>query len=464
MKIISITLTKTKTMKKLFSFAILALVCTSSFGQKITSINFNGMLASTTYSQFNSGASTIGSATTGWVSAIAAPNATLSNLPIILGYESFSSSGAVFESSPSPASPLATNYTDAAQFPSGSNVYWAYSQNYTKVSGVYTTPTPTPSWRTNQIFINPLTISSLPIVVLNTASLQPGFSFCGEPANSNTSIQLHTNNQAVCMAFNSVADVVKLQLENVGNATVVSGALIVVEKSADLITWTPIQNIDIANQPLSSALTPAKQDYTLAVNDVTARYIRIKISGVPSRSSRKENLRNVAVLSKPAITWSQDLTKFTIADIGGTETILTATSSSSADTNSAPITYTSSDSNVVSVVDNKLSVVGAGTAVITATQVGNTYYSAAADVTQNVTVSTSLGIDSINKEKEINFIYVTREGIVSNIEGTLQVYAINGVLLKNIAVSKNQVIPVAKGVYIVRTFVNGKSVSKKIIK
>jgi hypothetical protein len=284
-------------MKKIFSFAILALSCTNSFGQKITSINFNGILASTTYSQFRSGAGTNSDATTGWISAIAAPSVNLSKITdMTLTFESYTSTGGKLETSPSPASALPTDYAQAAQLPLGSNVYWAYSQNYTRSRGVTSnTPTSPEVWRKAQIFINPLTISSLPIVVSNTASIQPGFSFCGEPANGNNNIQLHTDGQAVYMAFNSVANVVKLQLENVGAATSVSGALVVVEKSADLITWTPIKNIDISNQPLSENGSE-KQDYTLAVNDATARYIRIKITGVPSRSSRKVNLRNVAVL------------------------------------------------------------------------------------------------------------------------------------------------------------------------
>lgn len=51
------------------------------------------------------------------------------------------------------------------------------------------------------------------------------------------------------------------------------------------------------------------------------------------------------------------------------------------------LTYESSNPSVVTVSGNTLTVVGAGTAVITASQAGNTNYNPAVDVTQNVTVN-----------------------------------------------------------------------------
>ncbi|MFZ4726129.1 MAG: beta strand repeat-containing protein, partial [Paludibacter sp.] len=84
----------------------------------------------------------------------------------------------------------------------------------------------------------------------------------------------------------------------------------------------------------------------------------------------------------PVLTFSQDLSTLKMGDspVG-----LTATSS--AVSNAAPITFTSSNSSVVSVSGSTLTVVGPGTATVTAQQVANAYYEAAADVTQNVTVS-----------------------------------------------------------------------------
>jgi hypothetical protein len=56
-------------------------------------------------------------------------------------------------------------------------------------------------------------------------------------------------------------------------------------------------------------------------------------------------------------------------------------------TSGLALTYQSSDSNVVSISGNTLSVVGVGSAIITASQAGNLNYNAATNATQNVTVS-----------------------------------------------------------------------------
>jgi len=451
-------------MKNLFSFAILVLISTNLFGQNVTNMNFTGMLAKTTFAQFSLNATnnTIATAGSSYITAIAAPTVDVANITDMALTISSGSTLVTAQSTtgaPISTTTVPTNYTGSEQPLSG----FVFSP--TNYAAVYAGNTAGDRYRGINIFIHKLTPAPLPLIVsTSNAGVQPGFAQCSELVNGGSNPQLHTNGQSIYLAFTSAADVVKFQYENVGTATADPDAAIIVEKSADLVTWTTIQSIDISNQIVSVAGS-GKVNVAAEVNDATARYIRIRIDGLAnSRSNRKETIRNISVLTKPVITWNQDLTKFTTADIGGTETVLTATSSSSVDINSAPITYTSSDANVAYVVDNKLFVLGEGTAVITAKQSANNYYLAADDVPQTVTVTNSLGKSSFEKEKEINFIFVTREGIVSNIEGTLQVYAINGVLLKNIAVSKNQVIPVAKGEYIVRTTINGKSISKIIVK
>ncbi|MEI8272385.1 MAG: carbohydrate binding domain-containing protein [Paludibacter sp.] len=80
--------------------------------------------------------------------------------------------------------------------------------------------------------------------------------------------------------------------------------------------------------------------------------------------------------------WSQDLSGLKLGD-----SQLTLTATSSAISNPAPITYVSSNTSVVSVSGSTLTVVGPGTATVTAQQAGNAYNEAAADVVQNVTVS-----------------------------------------------------------------------------
>lgn len=63
---------------------------------------------------------------------------------------------------------------------------------------------------------------------------------------------------------------------------------------------------------------------------------------------------------------------------------LNATASSS-----LPITYTSSNTNVATISDNTVTIVGAGTTDITASQVGNANYNAATNVVQTLTVNSA---------------------------------------------------------------------------
>jgi len=266
-----------------------------SFGQKITNLNFKGCLATTFFNQWSVKDNTdISLASAGWVSAVAAPTVNVANISdMTITFESFSTSGGKLETSPSPASPLPTDFSNAAQ-PS-KNAPWVYSQTYEKSGkNLSDKPTTPASWRKNQIFINPLTIANLPIVVNSTAKLQAGYSFCGE-LSGNKYLQLHTNGQAAFLAFNAAATTLKFQLENVGSADEAAGATIAVEKSADLNTWSSLQTIDISNQP-QSVQGSLKQDYSISLNDATARYVRIKISGIAkSRASKKMNINQLSI-------------------------------------------------------------------------------------------------------------------------------------------------------------------------
>lgn len=84
--------------------------------------------------------------------------------------------------------------------------------------------------------------------------------------------------------------------------------------------------------------------------------------------------------------------------IGAPNFDLTATASSG-----LGITYSSSDDSVVSVSGNAVSIVGPGTATISAMQTGNTNYNAAISVDQNIVVNdVTLGIFD-NVKAEISF-------------------------------------------------------------
>jgi len=368
-------------MKKLLLSLVLAASCNLSFGQNVTDFTFTGMLAKTTYAQFslNAGNNTIATAGGGWISAIAAPTVDVANITdMVLTINS----GSTVITTPSPAGPVPTNYTGSILPVSG----WVFSN--TLYPFVYLKNTAGDRYRGVNIFIHKLVPTSVPYIVANSQQTT-GFAHCGEVANTGGGTpQLHTNGQAIYLAFNSVADVVKFQYENLGTATADPDAVIVVEKSADLVSWSSIQSIDISNQILSVSGS-GKVDVSYNLNDAAARYIRIRIDGLAnSRSNRKEYIRSIAVQTKPVITWNQDLTGLKTLDSPVTLTAASTFSSASAPA-ATNITYTSSNEAVVSVVGDVLTVVGAGEATITAKQLANSYYAVAADVVQNVTVTAS---------------------------------------------------------------------------
>ena len=84
-------------------------------------------------------------------------------------------------------------------------------------------------------------------------------------------------------------------------------------------------------------------------------------------------------LTAQTITWSQSLSSLTY---GSADTNMTASASSG-----LPITYISSDSNVVDVNGTFLKIIAAGTATVSASQGGNGQYSAASTVGKNITVT-----------------------------------------------------------------------------
>lgn len=79
-------------------------------------------------------------------------------------------------------------------------------------------------------------------------------------------------------------------------------------------------------------------------------------------------------------------------DVNDPDFNLTATSSSN-----LAITYASSDTNVATITNNIVSIIGVGTTTITASQTGNNNYNAASNVTQSLTVTTTASVDNFKK-------------------------------------------------------------------
>jgi len=447
-------------MKKLITTSVLAVLCSLSFGQNITDMNFTGMLAKTTFAQFSLNAShnSIATAGSSWISAIAAPTVDVSNITDMTLTVSTGSTLVTAQSTtgaPIVTTTTPTNYTGSEQPLSGfvfSPTNWSY---------VYAGNTAGDRYRGINIFIHKLTPTSLPLIVsTSSAGAQPGFAQCGEIVNAGTNSQLHTNGQSIYLAFNSAADVVKFNIENGGtpDATkeLTDSSKIYVEKSADLITWSNMQTI-----LLPTPVTPAVRTYySIVVNDSAARYVRLRIAGLYNgRSSRKENIRGISVLSKPVLTWTQDFSNLNITDEAIT---LTATSnvSSTSTPAASDISYISSDANVVSTFGDLLFIVGPGTATLTAKQVSNGNYSTA-EIVKTVVVTDPTAVKNVRENAKL--VYGTSKGIVSRMEGTLNIYNITGMLVKSTNVNRNQLIIIPAGVYIVRTSINGVNFSQQVV-
>ncbi len=118
----------------------------------------------------------------------------------------------------------------------------------------------------------------------------------------------------------------------------------------------------------------------LGVGDVT---ITASQKGNDAYEPATEETKKLIAYDDQTITWNQEFGTLRVND----QITLTATSSSG-----LAITYTSSNENVAKIEDDKLIVVGIGSATITASQAGNTYYTKAADITKVITSQASFPI------------------------------------------------------------------------
>jgi hypothetical protein len=144
---------------------------------------------------------------------------------------------------------------------------------------------------------------------------------------------------------------------------------------------------------------------------------------------------------------------------GDADFVLSATASSG-----LAVIYSSDNSAVATVTGNLIHIVAAGTAVITATQAGNTYYNAAIDVPQTLTVNLSTGLkDVIIPQKEFkiypsgDFIKIQPlkdewDGKVGSVK-LINVIGTTVSILQKTEFRKNSIIeidaPAVRGIYIV---------------
>lgn len=214
------------------------------------------------------------------------------------------------------------------------------------------------------------------------------------------------------------------------NDGVIDGA--VANKTIGL-TYTPSSNANLTSLSLSTGtLSPAySQSITAYAANVPNGVTTIKVSPVTESTNATVTVNGTAVASgaesaniplsvgtntiTTLVTAQDQVTKITYATTvtrAGIQTItfnnlgartygvadfaLTATSTN----NTIPVTYTSSDANVATIVNGVVHVVGAGTTTITALQTGNANFDPATPVNRTLTINPkALTIVAANKTK-----------------------------------------------------------------
>ena len=169
----------------------------------------------------------------------------------------------------------------------------------------------------------------------------------------------------------------------------------------------------------------------------------------------------LAVKETPTITWSQDLSTLKTTD---SPVALTATSNltSSGSPSANDISYSSDNTGVVTVSGSTLTVVGAGTANITASQLTNSFHYAATPVI--IPVAVTLDVPTgLNHTNNAALLITSDKKIVLNVAGEIQVFNIAGQSIVSKEVLAGDVIALNAGVYFVRLISNNVTTVRKIV-
>lgn len=148
----------------------------------------------------------------------------------------------------------------------------------------------------------------------------------------------------------------------------------------------------------------------------------------------------------PVITWTQDLSGLRTNDAP-----VTLTASSNAGSNGATITYTSSDPSVVSVSGTTLTVVGAGSATVTAHQASNSYFNAASNVSQSAVVVVDVPTSVSKTVLESGVYSLPNQIVISAAKGNkISVFTATGQLINSFKATDDKIVlSIEKGIYIV---------------
>lgn len=156
----------------------------------------------------------------------------------------------------------------------------------------------------------------------------------------------------------------------------------------------------------------------------------------------------------PTITWEQDLTEL---HVGGGNVTLTASSS---ELLAPEITYSSSNDNVITVSGNTLTIVGVGSATVTAQQASDAFYNAASKQ-QSVVVDIPSGLQLSSVDNNYS---IAGNKLTYNMNGQAKIFSINGQIQHNESVVKGESVELKSGLYLVSIITSeGKVSTTKIL-
>ncbi|MDH7445529.1 carbohydrate-binding protein [Aquimarina sp. 2201CG14-23] len=164
------------------------------------------------------------------------------------------------------------------------------------------------------------------------------------------------------------------------------------EVSMDIEGIGSMENADYLNiyytinggsQQLISENVNAFSEKTVSVNDITGNTIEIIINGATSVASETYFISNISISEGTSNTLDQTISfgSLPTKEVGDSDFSPGATASSG-----LSVSYTSSNTNVATIVNGNIHIVSDGTSTITASQGGNNTYNAAPNVTQILTV------------------------------------------------------------------------------
>lgn len=164
------------------------------------------------------------------------------------------------------------------------------------------------------------------------------------------------------------------------NSTLTANATVAVPFTYNITALNSATSYDALNLPGGLSVNTSTGEIT--GTPTAAGSFNVTISATNGLGSDSQTLVLTVAKGTQSITFNALAPKET----GDPDFNLTATSATSGIN---PITYVSSDTNVATVSGSTVTIIGAGTTVITASQAGNADYFAAADVDQNLIVTTS---------------------------------------------------------------------------